>query len=258
MKLFKALKKIKKKYLVLAGIGGVFVLVILSIFLILHFDQKTVSNNSTESSTEPTTELISEAIRLEKIEAAKPAEAVATEVAKNYSTSAKTEPKTGYYIEVNRSQNVVMVYTSDGTLAKVFVASTGAVGSETIVGTFTVGTRYESLFLVGNVWGRYAVQINGRYYFHSVPYFTKGEPWNNLEYIEYNKLGQGASAGCVRLAVRDAKWIYDNIPAGTTVKIYDSDTLPAGVAKPAAIKIDESSPNRGWDPTDFSAENPWK
>ena len=173
-------------------------------------------------------------------------------------------PKTisGYYIEVNRKQNVVMVYATydDGErdLYKTFVASVGRPDSETIVGTFNITNRHEALYLVGDVWGRYAVRIDGRYYFHSVPYFSKGgSNWDDLEYLEYNKLGEPASAGCVRLAVIDAKWIYDNIPTGTTVKIYDADTLPDGVVKPTPIKIDEDSPNRGWDPTDPNPTNPW-
>ena len=169
----------------------------------------------------------------------------------------------GFYIEVNRSQNVVIIYALDpsgnkANILKIFVSSVGKAGSETIVGTFKTSAKFESLYLVGNVWGRYATRIDGRYYFHSVHYFSKGNPfWNDLEYEEYNKLGEGASAGCVRLAIRNAKWIYENIPAGTTVYIYDSDTLPEGIEKPSAIKIDINSPNRGWDPTDQDENNPW-
>ena len=168
-----------------------------------------------------------------------------------------------YYIEVNRQQNVVIVYgrssnNSYSDIVKVFVASTGAPGSETPLGIFTTSDRYETLFLVGNVWGHYTMRINGPIFFHSVPYFSKGAPWDNLEYLEYNKLGNGASAGCVRLAASDAKWIYDNVPYGTTVKIYDSPSLPTGVIKPSPIKIDENSPNRGWDPTDPDPNNPWR
>lgn len=168
-----------------------------------------------------------------------------------------------YYIEVNRQQNVVIVYSlgqngNYSNIAKVFVSSTGAPGSETPLGTFTTSDRYEALYLVGNVWGHYTVRISGPYFFHSVPYFSKGNPsWDNLEYLEYNKLGNGASAGCVRLSAIDAKWIYDNISPGTTVKIYDSDTLPAGVSKPTPIKIDENDAKRGWDPTDPDPNNPW-
>ena len=171
--------------------------------------------------------------------------------------------KSEYSIKVNRKQNVVMVYALDkngeyNNLVKTFVSSTGKVGSETILGTFTTSYKYESLFLVGDVWGRYAVRISGPYLFHSVPYFTKGNPyWDNLEYLEYNKLGEGASAGCVRLALKDAKWIYDNITFGTTVEIFDADSLPDGMVKPEAIKIDTESANRGWDPTDAEPNNPW-
>jgi len=170
----------------------------------------------------------------------------------------------GVYVLVNRSQNVVMVYGMSESgeydiLLRTFVASTGGVGSETPLGVFTVSDRYEALYLVGDVWGHYAVRIDGHYFFHSVPYFAKGDPhWDNLEYLEYNKLGEGASAGCVRLAVGDAKWIYDHVAAGVTVEIYDGD-LPAGVVKPVPIRIDvENEAKRGWDPTDEDAENPWR
>ncbi len=183
-----------------------------------------------------------------------------TEPPRQVSTTSTSTP---YYVKVNRQQNVVIVYSKDQNgnytkIEKVFIGSTGAPDSETPLGTFTVTDRFEALYLVGEVWGHYAVRIEGPYFFHSVPYFTKGTPyWDNLEYLEYNKLGNGASAGCVRLAAIDAKWIYDNIGYGTTVEIYDSDTLPSGVVKPSAIKIDENSPNRGWDPTDPDPENPW-
>ena len=59
------------------------------------------------------------------------------------------------------------------------------------------------------------------------------------------------------MTVQDVKWIFDNCPVGTTVKIYDGN-LPAGVTKPTAQKIDGNSPNKGWDPTDPDSANPWK
>lgn len=170
--------------------------------------------------------------------------------------------KSEYYVRVNREQNVVMVYAlgRNGeyeTLVKTFVASTGREGWETPLGEFTVSDRYEALFLVGDVWGHYAVRIDGPFFFHSVPYFTKGDPeWNDLEYLEYNKLGDVGSAGCVRLAARDAKWVYDNVEMGTTVEIYDGE-LPNGVVKPEAIRIDVEDERRGWDPTDPDEANPW-
>ena len=171
--------------------------------------------------------------------------------------------KSKYYIKINKTQNVVMVYSKDNNgqytkLAKTFVASAG---KNTPVGTFKASDRYEILGLVGGVWGHYTLRIKGAFFFHSVPYYKKptksNNHWDTLEYEEYNKLGNLASKGCVRLAVSDAKWIYENIAYGTTIEIYESDTLPDGVIKPTPIKIDVDSPNKGWDPTDPDPDNPW-
>ena len=164
-----------------------------------------------------------------------------------------------YYIEVIRNQNVVIVYGKDSNnkytkIVKVFVVSVGKNG-KTPTGTFKTTRGYQWGSLINGVWGQYTTRITGSYLFHSVPYYTKNK--GNLEWQEYNKLGTAASAGCVRMTVRDAKWIYDNIADGTTVKIYDG-SLPSGVTKPSAQKISSNSPNKGWDPTDPDSNNPWR
>ena len=164
-----------------------------------------------------------------------------------------------YYIKVNRKLNVVMIYekvNNNYTLIKTMLCSTG---DGTPIGIYKTSDRYEILSLVGNVWGHYTMRITGPIFFHSVPYYSKPNPyWNDLESEEYNKLGSKASLGCIRLAVIDAKWIYDNILFATPVEIYDSDFLPDGVQKPEGIKIDLNNPNKGWDPTDPDENNPWK
>lgn len=164
-----------------------------------------------------------------------------------------------YYIKVNRKLNVVMIYeklNNNYTLIKTMLCSTG---DGTPIGIYKTSDRYEILSLVGNVWGHYTMRITGPIFFHSVPYYSKPNPyWNDLESEEYNKLGSKASLGCIRLAVIDAKWIYDNILFATPVEIYDSDFLPEGVQKPEGIKIDLNNPNKGWDPTDPDENNPWK
>ena len=161
-----------------------------------------------------------------------------------------------------------MVYAKDDdgdytALVKTFVAS---LGNNTPLGIFKTDAKIETLALKGGVYGHYTVRFlkSRGMWFHSVPYFSKpsvdengNKHWDNLEYEEYNKLGTLASLGCIRLAVRDAKWIYSNIPNGTIVEIYEDSSLPAGVVKPNAIKIDVNSPNKGWDPTDTDPLNPW-
>ena len=172
----------------------------------------------------------------------------------------KTVNKKPYYIEVIRNQNVVIVYGLDSNseykkIVKVFTCSVGKSSTSTPLGTYKTRDKAKWGWLVGNLYGQYYTRIVGSILFHSVPYTKKAK--NTLEWDEYNKLGTAASKGCIRLTVRDVKWIYDNCPRGTTVKIYDGK-LPKGVKKPSTIKISKDNPNKGWDPTDPDKNNPWK
>ena len=110
--------------------------------------------------------------------------------------------------------------------------------------------------LQGDVFGQYATQITGNILFHSVPYTKKGDN-SSLEYWEYDKLGTSASLGCIRLTVKNAKWIYDNCAAGTKVYFY-KDSNPGPLGKPSERKISGDSEVNGWDPTDSDSDNPWK
>ena len=49
-------------------------------------------------------------------------------------------------------------------------------------------------------------------------------PWTHSHTLREGSLyalGQKASHGCIRLKVKDAKWIYDTCPEGTTVVIQE-------------------------------------
>lgn len=163
-----------------------------------------------------------------------------------------------YYIKINRMQNCITVYTPDEngeyTIPyKAMVCSTGLYNA-TPSGTYQISTKYRWRELYGGVYGQYATRTHGAILFHSVPYYTKSN--DNLCTDKYNKLGQQASMGCVRLTTEDAKWIADNCPSGTSVEIYD-DEDPGPLGKPEAVKIDADDVNRGWDPTDPDENNPW-
>lgn len=182
-----------------------------------------------------------------------------TEKTINLKVQEKKVNKNKYYIEVIRNHNIVIVYGLDENneykkIVKVFTCSVGK-NNKTPTGTFKTSDKSSWGWLVGNVYGQYYTRITGSILFHSVPYYKKNK--STLEWEEYNKLGTAASKGCVRLAVSDVKWIYDNCKSGTTVKIYDGE-IPKGITKPSTIKIDASSPNKGWDPTDPDKNNPWK
>ena len=159
--------------------------------------------------------------------------------------------QSSYYITVNRAKCQVMVYAKSETgkydiPVKTFVCSVGMPGTPTPTGTFTTPAKYRWHTLMGPSYGQYCTRIVGGVLFHSVA--GSNMTSHNLSAGNYNMLGQPASHGCVRLCVRDAKWIYDNCALGTMVTI--SDTAAMQFDKPTSIKIPAS---QNWDPTDPNA-----
>lgn len=164
--------------------------------------------------------------------------------------------KSTYYIKVNILANTVTVYAQDenGEYTKPVKAMICSCGKATPKnGVYNISYKYRWLALFGNVYGQYSTRIVGHILFHSVPYLST-DP-NTLEYEEYDKLGTTASAGCIRLTVKDAKWIYDNVASGSQVEFY-SDSNPGPLGKPTAQKISNNQ-FRDWDPTDPDSRNPW-
>lgn len=162
-----------------------------------------------------------------------------------------------YRLHVNRSQNCVTAYTFDEkgkyTIpVRAMVCSCG-LNNATITGTFSIGFHSEWYPLAGDVVGQYASSIVDDYMFHSVPYITYTK--DSLETEEYNKLGDPASKGCIRMAVSDVKWINDNCEEGTVVFLFDNDRSPGPLGKPVSMKIADLS--NGWDPTDSDSGNPY-
>ena len=164
-------------------------------------------------------------------------------------------------IRVNRAENFVTVYGMDyegkHTIPyKTFWCSTGLNPESTPLGQFKISERYDWRIMVDGSYAQYAVRIYGPIMLHSIPY-TYGKH-DALEYWEYNKLGKPASLGCVRLRVKDIKWIYDNCNDGTKVTIYSEPDEEPEIALPKIKKIKKSNKNKNWDPTDPAKGNPWK
>lgn len=169
-----------------------------------------------------------------------------------------------YYIRVNRSTCTVTVYHTDGAGRrgepfKAMICSVGKPGRGiTPTGTYAL-TGYRPLWchMKDGSYGQYISQFKGNYLFHSVCYRQRDPA--TLIPEEYNDLGSPASLGCVRLQTADAKWIYENCPAGTKVEIFSGSAAddPLGTPAKAVERLDPDDPNSGWDPTDPREENPW-
>lgn len=131
------------------------------------------------------------------------------------------------------------------------ICSTG-IDKATVLGEFSIYYKQEWNPLFNDVYGHYVSGFYGDYLFHSVPYYDASA--DTLETEEFNKLGNEASLGCVRMQTADVKWIYENCPENTSVIVYD-DENPGPLGRPDAIKITDHS--CGWDPTDDDEENPY-
>ena len=144
-----------------------------------------------------------------------------------FSGSAKryVKPAKPYLLKIDTSKQRVYAYSYDkatgsySNLVRTMVCSTGKDATPTPRGTFTSTSPVArwGYFPKYDVWGQYLYRINGSILFHSVLYTDSNE--NSLIAGSLYKLGSKASHGCVRLSVEDAKWIYTNCPAGTTVKV---------------------------------------
>lgn len=179
-----------------------------------------------------------------------------------------------FYIEVNRAACVVTIYMYNDETKKYdipvktctvcvgsdiwTVAGTGGLHEKsayTPIGTYSVCTNGQSVKYTlkpmhepdgSTVYARWATHIVGNVYFHSIAVGTQSH--YALPAVTYNKLGKPASAGCIRMAVADAKWIYDYTSTGNTVKIVKgSKKKPGPLGKAKTIK---TKAGINYDPTD--------
>ncbi len=146
-------------------------------------------------------------------------------------------------IRVNRRKCCITIYKGN-TPVKAMICSTARDGQSTPTGTFRLLDKLRWHELIGPSWGQYCSHITSDILFHSVTYMRYRDN-RSLNASAYNNLGQPASAGCIRLQVIDAKWMYDNLPKGTKVIISDHEAMPLG--KPTISKI---PPTQNYDPTD--------
>jgi peptidoglycan hydrolase-like protein with peptidoglycan-binding domain len=137
-----------------------------------------------------------------------------TAAIEQYINSRNFPSKTKYFIWIDIPKQRVNVFTGSNNnwkLLKSMICSTGKSRTPTIKGNFTVGIKGSYFIADSGARCKWYTQIKGNYLFHSVLYDNKGNK------IIDGTLSVPASHGCVRLATENAKFIYDNIPAGTAI-----------------------------------------
>ncbi len=144
-------------------------------------------------------------------------------VGDNGSNKAPHPPAAGTYkIIIDDAYNVVMVYKRDtsGSYSipvRYMICTTGKPSTPTRKGTFSLSNKKRFSHFsasVGGMAAQYWSRIVSETYFHTILYRTTNADTYSSSYLN---LGQDVSHGCVRLTVPDARWIYYNCAAGTTV-----------------------------------------
>ncbi len=125
-----------------------------------------------------------------------------------------------YRVEVSIDDQRVYVYqlndAGEYELVQTFVCSTG-LGNSTPRGVFLDGfpANVWHHFTKFNCWAKYSFVIEGDIMFHSVLFNSNND--KTLREGSLYALGQKASHGCVRLKVKDAKWLFNHCKRGTLV-----------------------------------------
>lgn len=133
----------------------------------------------------------------------------------NYNNLTST---TGYLLVTNIEQRLTYVFKKNNNTGMweqlyKWICTVGKPSTLTIKGTFYISGR-KPYFGTDEYRVKYATRITGAYYYHSILYNPAGTQ------IKDGRLGLALSHGCIRLATENARWIYNNIPDGTTVFIH--------------------------------------
>ena len=177
-----------------------------------------------------------------------------------------------FYIEINRAASAVTIYYYNEETGKYDIpvktcsvsvgadtwTNAGTSGlhehsSYTPLGTYSICTNGQSVKYTlkpmhepdgSTVYARWATHFVGNVYFHSIA--VGAQSHYALPASTFNRLGSPASAGCIRMTVADAKWIYDYTSTGNTVKVNKGNSKkPGPLGKAPTI-----TSNVNYDPTD--------
>lgn len=174
----------------------------------------------------------------------KPGVATTPTVKPSTSTSTPSKNKLkSYRIDIDITNQICTVYgiysdKSSKVLMSEFISSakkghTTPTGNFKIQGAKNLKAKYRTAKMSGGKsYAEYLCRFHGAKCMHCVPWKkrnTKGYVYKN----EFNKLGTPASSGCVRMPYKLARYIYNNCPVGTPVRVFKGTKgkYPAGKPK---------------------------
>ena len=142
---------------------------------------------------------------------------------KKYSKAVKTafvnykgySSPTNYLIWISHYTQQVTIFEGtkgDWKMIRTFICSTGKASTHSPIGVSKISYKEPGWFYA-NTKELYVSHYWGRNSFHTRPLWNSGG-------VQDPTIGKPASHGCVRCYNQDAKYIYDNMPIGTTVVSY--------------------------------------
>ena len=142
---------------------------------------------------------------------------------KKYSTRVKTafvnykgyKSSTRYLIWISHYTQQVSIFKGKKgkwKMIRTFTVATGRAKSRSPRGVFKIGKKETGWYYVSTK-VLYVTHYCGKNSFHTRPLWNSGG-------VSTSTIGRPASHGCVRCPNEDAKYIYNNMPRGTTVVSY--------------------------------------
>lgn len=136
-----------------------------------------------------------------------------------FDIASKYGSKTRYFIIVNKSTHTVYALRRDYNewhLIKSFPCCVGAASTPTPSGVFELGDKGGHFYTEGGNMCWYYSHVTRTVLFHSQIYAPASYP----ETIVDGSMGVSCSHGCIRLYLKDARWINKKMPRRSTVYIF--------------------------------------
>jgi len=120
------------------------------------------------------------------------------------------------FLEIDLSAMKIKIYKQGMLKKEMTILAKGKEGwlSETPAGLYRIESKNAKvLSSFARVYMPWSINFHGNYFIHGEPYYPDGRPLNPRAF----------TGGCIQLTNEDAKEIYDTVPMGTPVLVFEQD-----------------------------------
>ena len=152
-----------------------------------------------------------------------------------------------YYIRISIAKHTLVVYQLDNNNeftipVKAFKVALGPKvdPAKTAISEKSVWRKITDIYYV-----RYSSRLDNAEYLSTATYYSQSD--NNLNPKSYNMIGQNVTEGSILMTCANARWIYENCGAKTTVEIVDDFDISSDIKVEDISRIADDAYR---DPTD--------